>query len=643
MTDVDPILVELLQAEDVLRALVRRLVATDDVEDILQTTRIAAWRSRSATPGLLAGIARRAAAFLHRGRARRRERERQVARAATEPSTAALVQRLDSLRVVAAAVCSLPEPYRAAVVQHYHGGQSIPAMATAVGVTTDVIRKRLQRGRDLLRVRLADEFGGDWRRSRALPFLLTPRRRHLLLPFAAATAASIAVLPLTIGAVAAPPVAVLQADEVDRQVLPPVAQPADEHRREVVPVAAATGPSAPDAVQDPEPAVRWQLTVTVLDPNGRPFSGAIVCHERQDRWTKADGKVRYELRGDIAQAGDRMTARESNWRSAEWQPVVRDGLRKQLVAKAPRGGPVELELRFADPLSSIAGTVLGADGTPAAGVTVFLGEAEPMDPGSWPRAPLQPVEDLSCGMEGEVVMGEGRVVTGLHVETAADGTFMLRGLRDRDYVLRAADWRQQIFGTSAAVPSGSEGVVIRMPAPEQRTVRGVVRDPAGRPLADVAVVALVPLLRVGMVTGHEVVAQGRSGPDGAFELAVPVQAAALAVRTKELLPVETPIVPEPQPTVLVTDTRRALRVEAGVAPFAAGSVQVLDAREQPLWLCAEVDSLLPPQVSWSIGATAALAVATSSDAAMVVFRDGDGVVRVRRPCELQADGSLLVR
>lgn len=638
----DAFVVQLMQAEAPLRALVRRLVAADDVDDVVQTTWVAAWRRGQAGAGLLAAIARRSAAFLHRGRARQRQRERRAARGETVQAADVPVQRMETIAVVAAAVCALPEPYRRSVILHYHEGKSVDAIAATVGVSPLVVRKRLQRGRELLRARLAIEFGHGWRSSPALLLLLPARRSRVWVPVAVAAMTAVVALPAAFGGAVVPLVEALPiADGGPSTAGGPAVD--EVHRREAVVPVIAPPASAAYVRQDPGPVVTWQLTITVVDPNGRPVDGAIVRHEQQDRWTKNGGRLQLRLSDAPVPLADRIMVRESDPRQAKWQPVVRDGLRAYLRAAAKHGGDVALELQFTAAALSIAGKVVRADGTPAVGVTVFLGESDAMDPESWPRAPLQPVEDLAGSMEGEVVMGDGRVVTGLHVPTAVDGTFELRGLRARDYVLHAASWRERLLGISATTPAGSTGIVIQLPAPGQRTVRGAVRDPSGRPLADVAIVALLPLLRVGGVTGHEVVAQVHSAVDGSFEFAVPMQAAALAVRTPALLPVEAPIAPGESPTVLITDTRCALRIAGQAVPFPGGSVRILDVRERPLWLCADADSLLPPQLRWPCVGGGEVAFATSRDAAMAVFADAEGVERLRRPCLPQPDGSLLVR
>ena len=92
----------------------------------------------------------------------RRAREEVAAREAAgreseEPSE--VVQRGERQRVVADAVLRLPEPYASTVLYHYLDGLSTVEVAQSMATTPATVRKRLERGRALLREELDREFG----------------------------------------------------------------------------------------------------------------------------------------------------------------------------------------------------------------------------------------------------------------------------------------------------------------------------------------------------------------------------------------------------------------------------------------------------------------------------------------------------
>src|SRR5262249_744275 len=113
-------------------------------------------------------VAANFARTLHRGERRRAERERDhvdhvAAGGDHTPSTADAVARLELQRLVAAAVCALPEPVRTVLVLRYHDGLAVGAIAQRLGMSEPAARKRLQRGRDAVREALARDLGPDWR------------------------------------------------------------------------------------------------------------------------------------------------------------------------------------------------------------------------------------------------------------------------------------------------------------------------------------------------------------------------------------------------------------------------------------------------------------------------------------------------
>jgi RNA polymerase sigma factor (sigma-70 family) len=139
----------------------RRLLAHDhDAEDVFQATflvlarRAGAIRKHHAVGSWLYGVAVRLAQRLRADEARRRRHERAAARAAREgqPPDAAWRELQDALDEELA---RLPDKYRAALLACHLDGLTQEQAAGRLGWSLSSIRRRLDRGRDLLRARLA--------------------------------------------------------------------------------------------------------------------------------------------------------------------------------------------------------------------------------------------------------------------------------------------------------------------------------------------------------------------------------------------------------------------------------------------------------------------------------------------------------
>ena len=130
-------------------------------EDAGQEAFLEAWRKRSqlADPtrflAWVCQIARNRAIDLHR-RTQRKSEATAVGDLAFEssPDTTSAEDRAASEEeraIVWAALDDLPEPYRETMVLFYRGGESTAEVAASLGQTEPAVRKRLSRGRDLLR------------------------------------------------------------------------------------------------------------------------------------------------------------------------------------------------------------------------------------------------------------------------------------------------------------------------------------------------------------------------------------------------------------------------------------------------------------------------------------------------------------
>lgn len=92
---------------------------------------------------------------------------------ASEP----IVERMDTVRSLADAVSSLPEPYATTIYLRYFEELSVREVAERQGVPVNTAQTRIARGLDKLRLRLEGTLGSEWRNQClvfAAPLLATP-------------------------------------------------------------------------------------------------------------------------------------------------------------------------------------------------------------------------------------------------------------------------------------------------------------------------------------------------------------------------------------------------------------------------------------------------------------------------------------
>ena len=149
-----------------MRRLARRLVSDPaTADDVVQET----WQAALVSPPpddrplrpWLAHVVKNFARRAQRSQARRRQREEVSARPEEQPSTAALVERLEGQRHVVEALLGLDEPYRSTLVARFLDDLSAAEIARRAGLPEGTVRWRVQRGLELLRGRLDGRYGGD--------------------------------------------------------------------------------------------------------------------------------------------------------------------------------------------------------------------------------------------------------------------------------------------------------------------------------------------------------------------------------------------------------------------------------------------------------------------------------------------------
>lgn len=156
---------ELLEQLAWLQGLARSLVRdASSADDLVQDTWLAASKHAPALDGsgLRNWLARVARNFARRGaRAQERRARRESAVARPEAQVDDVVARGELQQRLAAAVMSLGEPERSAVLLRYLDGLSAIEIAERQGVTHVAARKRISRGLAKLREKLDAQHGGD--------------------------------------------------------------------------------------------------------------------------------------------------------------------------------------------------------------------------------------------------------------------------------------------------------------------------------------------------------------------------------------------------------------------------------------------------------------------------------------------------
>ncbi|HEX5050845.1 MAG TPA: RNA polymerase sigma factor [Planctomycetota bacterium] len=127
-------------------------------------------RHQTRPGGWLATALRNTARRLRRGELRRARHEAVVMRPRVVEDHALVVAREELLHRLVAAVASLEAPYRDAIWQRYFEGKAPRDIARANAVPLATVKSRLQRGLAMLRERLGDGDGSDWREVFACAF-----------------------------------------------------------------------------------------------------------------------------------------------------------------------------------------------------------------------------------------------------------------------------------------------------------------------------------------------------------------------------------------------------------------------------------------------------------------------------------------
>jgi RNA polymerase sigma factor (sigma-70 family) len=168
---------EMQRHGDALRALAGALVrdpnaADDALQEVWLATMLRPPQHTQALGGWLATALHNVARMWRRGEQRRTRREAEVAarRAPWQDDAPATTAREALGRRLLDAVEALEPPFRDTIWQRFFAGMAPRDIAAAHGVPVATVKSRLQRGLGMLRARLGEREGTDWRGGLAAAF-----------------------------------------------------------------------------------------------------------------------------------------------------------------------------------------------------------------------------------------------------------------------------------------------------------------------------------------------------------------------------------------------------------------------------------------------------------------------------------------
>jgi RNA polymerase sigma factor (sigma-70 family) len=527
----DPRMEQLLAHAGWIRSLARSLVKDASVaDDLVQETWLAALRQppladRPLRPWL-AQVLRNFARMRLRGESNRAEREESSARDARAlPSPAELVERVETQRLLTAAVLGLDEPFRSTVLLRYYEGLSAAEIARRVGRPSATVRWRLMRGLEELRRQL-DERHGDRKQWCSL-----------LLPLAREGGGGLAVLtPLSMLAALGGLAALAWIGIALWQLAEPGSTRPTDLASELAGRAAAGGgdrasegsgipPAAPrDArspVSDAKPsgaaspldasasaAFDTLVRARVLDGEGRPLSGARLrwlgngrADEGADAISGADGRVALRTAGVAQRARYELQLSREHCATRTVGAVLDPGVPAELGDLALESG------------GSLEGRVTDALGAPFAGATV----RRELAAGRWRDFSSQPLEEAR-------ILGSMLEESAPSFMTGADGRFRFDGLELGYYRLWAsAEGVRAAYSQPTAVRAGAvaqcEPLLLALPSAEE-CIGGVVLDEEGAPVAGAELECARRSTRSVFFEGEPWVVRTRADAQGSFRLYV---------------------------------------------------------------------------------------------------------------------------
>jgi RNA polymerase sigma factor (sigma-70 family) len=408
-----------------------------DVEDVFQATflvlarKAGSIRKQDSVGSFLHGVAQRIALNVRVRSARRRVRERQAVDM-PRPETRDEAEHEELCALLREELQHVTEEYRAALVLFYLEGKSYEETAQVLHCPVGTVRSRLARGRDVLRSRLADRgvvasgatcvpagllaatvkaagANGLGASARVLELVEEALRGLALVKMK-----STLVVLVAVGMLAAVAGLLIGRDQHP-------AQPGKSTDR-LVPSLAAGG-VAPAAAG----ATRLDVAGRVLDPAGKPVSGAAVLLREWTVWpgavpatdvpaTDILARTRTDERGQFAFHGVFARPFSLAWQSTyhPWDIVVQAPGQalawRHLSEQVRQAGPITIRLERA---AQVRGRLMDTAGRPVPRAMVRIDSLAPLAAGA-------------SGCEGTLWLRNSRVV--LQAQSDAEGRFLLDGL-----------------------------------------------------------------------------------------------------------------------------------------------------------------------------------------------------------------------
>ena len=496
--------------------------------------------------------------------------------AGTSPATAAavaertagadvLLERAELHRLISEVVVALDEPFRSTLLQRFYDGLSSAEIARAAGAPAGTVRWRLKEALSRLRRELDRRHGGD---RRAWVALLFPAGSAApLLP-----ASTVALAPPTKGVVAAAVLGLLVAGGVALWLSRAREGDSDAGARPLSAYQWVRRGNGHLRVFGAPPATTGAIGGVVRDKQGRPVpaatatmaAAAAAVGDQVTGGTGASPSVsavtgpdgRFSL-PDVPDGVYRVTVTAAGFMPAHAERVELGpgGRRREDLALVLDRGGVVLRGRVGDagggdlpqavvvlddgegPVQTRAGdggqyTVslrpgpyhvrVTADGYAPHTADITVAE------GATGNFLLQPAARISGRVvhgpggppvPGAVVRAEPDGISAeapVHMASDAGGEFVFSGLGPGQYRISAVHGGRAGFHGPPVIlaPAGAAGPILVSLEPAF-SVRGRVRDPARRPVADAAVFMYEADADRGAIAGKEVT---RTGPDGRFRV-----------------------------------------------------------------------------------------------------------------------------
>lgn len=331
---------------------------SDDADDLVQESWIAAWRrkpdtARSLRPWL-GKVLRDQSRMLRRAGARRRHREEVTSEPHDVPAPDELLDQVRLHKLIVDLVLELDEPFRSTVLARYVDGQTSAAIAKRLNIPESTVRWRLHEALVRLRTRL-DEINGE--RKAWAPAVLAFAGKGFEVAKATKTGMfAVALILLLLGAAGVWMIARSPTDHARRSHLAEGSGSVSAHGPEPTARAQATAPT-----WFVTPGVAAKRIAGHVLHRGSPVPNATV--ELASQLTRAGFASQLVARTDKDGAFDLGEQPAAEYDVTATSPGLTPAI-LHIDLSDPRLHADDLQLRLEDCSASVAGSVLDADGTP---------------------------------------------------------------------------------------------------------------------------------------------------------------------------------------------------------------------------------------------------------------------------------------